>query len=67
MENLVHFWEIPFYLKEDALEMANASEYGRHDYCCENVSDDFMFRFDEENDIVVSAVYRRYGDGLMAF
>lgn len=47
--------------------MANASEYGIHDYCCENVSDDFMFKYDEENDIVVSAVYRRYGNGLMAF
>ena len=43
------------------------SKISPHDYCCENVSDDFMFKYDEENDIVVSAVYRRYGNGLMAF
>jgi len=47
--------------------MANASEYGIHDYCCENVSDDFMFKYDDEEDKVVSAVYRRYGNGQIAF
>ena len=44
-----------------------SAAYGIHDYDAENISDDFVFEYDADDDELISAVYRRFNDGGIAF
>jgi len=67
MKTKIEFYQIPSYLQNYAINMANENENGIHDYDAENISDDFVFEYDADNDELISAVYRRFNDGGIAF
>lgn len=67
MKNFLELQELPSYLQDDAVWLAIQNEDGLHDYDFENVGDDFVFEYDSEEDKVISALYRRFQDGGIAF
>lgn len=73
-DDILKYWsekgsKVEFSSVEDkrlALDLANAHFNANTEYDAEDVSDDFVFIIND-NDEIVDAVYRRFNDGGLAF
>lgn len=63
----IEFHELPAYLWQDAIDLANNHDEGTDNYSGEDISDDFIFEYDENNNEIISIIYRRFQDGGIAF
>lgn len=63
----MEFGNLPSHLWQDALDLANNHDEGIDNYSGEDVKDDFIFEYDEINNEIICAIYRRFQDGMLAF